>query len=140
MWTEHLIPLGLALCAFCGNVFESFRGIIVHQKKCKGTLNYTQGGFPKKCLSWWASEKRWYEGVATPSKLHPGCFEVVYSKKLYGKESMYVEPFHSLTFSALCAKSRDKDEDSSPCPVIISDDVIIDPATHRLRVLWEISV
>ena len=30
MLTEHLIPLGLGLCAFCGNVFESFRGIIVH--------------------------------------------------------------------------------------------------------------
>ena len=78
--------------------------------------------FPKRCFSWWESEKRWYEGLATPSKVHRGCFEVVYSAELYDEESMFVEPFHSLTFSSSFAKSHDREKSSSPCPVIISDD------------------
>ena len=127
MLTEHLIPLGLALCAFCGNVFESFRGIIVHQKKCRGTLeNYAQGVFPRKCLSWWESEKKWYEGLATPSKSFRGCFEVVFSAELYGEESMYVEPYHSLTFSSFFVQAHSKKKSWSPCPIVSGDGGVVD--------------
>ena len=66
------------------------------------------------------------KGLATPSKSHRGCFEVVFSAELYGVESMYVEPYHSLTFSSLFVQTHSKGKSSSPCAIVSSDGGVVD--------------
>ena len=57
---RHLVPLGLALCPFCGGVFEALRGITVHVISCRAAkrplCSLVGGDFPRRCFVWWESK------------------------------------------------------------------------------------
>ena len=100
--TVLLAPLGLALCSFCGGVFESLRGIVLHRKACrsphKSACKVVGGIFPRRCFVWWAAETKWYEGVAALSD-DIDVFNVEYPAAIHGEQTFQAEFFHVVTFS-----------------------------------------
>lgn len=69
---KMLAPLGVGLCARCGNVYASIRGLNQHYHHCKspGRLvsELVSGPFPRRCEVWWEVEQAWFPGNAEPCK------------------------------------------------------------------------
>ena len=96
--TEHLAPRDLALCQYCGGIYEGFRGfknhLLVHNLNkpvCDIIAGVYPGKFPRTCWVWWYKEQQWWEGIAKYSK-NTEFFDVD-----YGNDSK-LELFHLVSF------------------------------------------
>ena len=120
--TEHLAPLGLAICPLCNGVFAALRGWEKHVGLCKfpqkAVCDLVEGPFPRACRVWWIAESKWFDGQASPSEF-PYCWEVAYNDGSFETEQCY-----RVVFSPDSSSLVDLNADASRVSLVSSVSVV----------------